>query len=333
MRLTVSTLFAASCMAVLQSQSNAAPLPGQAAVAAPIPGHSSGPTPGSAFVRPKATALASARTAPTAAPRPANLNDEAGLTPDDLYDFWRVANVDEISEGGSAPSSGRISGMKELQYILQLDNKRWTSELDMIDLEQHPKLQKRSPTPVAQANQDQPTVPLSTLPSPTFPANIPSCPKCQEKYSSLSSCMQASSVFENSTNIFNSPWDYISVIKCACTDTFQAVYPQCVDCFQNTNQCWWLGTDPEGTGAPQIVTNMRSLCGLGSALLGGVASANNISAVSSSRTFSAVTTGAGYDTDQTTGSLFGNSAFSQTRIVPMLAFNLVAFILGAALLL
>lgn len=53
--------------------------------------------------------------------------------------------------------------------------------------------------------------------------------------------MEASSVFQNASSIFNSPWSYISVIKCACTDTFQAVYPQCVQCFQMTNQCQYLG--------------------------------------------------------------------------------------------
>ena len=86
--------------------------------------------------------------------------------------------------------------------------------------------------------------------------------------------MAASSVFENATSIFNAPWSYISVIKCACTDTFQAVYPQCVQCFQMTNQCQYLGTDPEGTGAPELVTNIRQICAFGSSLLGGANSAN-----------------------------------------------------------
>lgn len=158
--------------------------------------------------------------------------------------------------------------------------------------------------------QDQPSVPLSSLGPPTFPANIPSCPKCEERYSSLSSCMGASSVFANATSIFSDPVAYINVIKCACTDTFQAVYPQCLDCFQHTDQCYYLGTDPQGTGANKVISNLRSICGLGSALLGGVASANNNIGtnvpVNPPSYTDVSTTGAGYK-DSTTGAIFQSS--------------------------
>lgn len=87
--------------------------------------------------------------------------------------------------------------------------------------------------------------------------------------------MEASAVFENATNIFNSPLKYIDVLKCSCTDTFQAVYPQCLDCFQRTGQCQYLGTDPKGTGAPAIVGNLRNICGFASGILGGAEKANN----------------------------------------------------------
>lgn len=36
----------------------------------------------------------------------------------------------------------------------------------------------------------------------------------------------------------------------------------------------WPGTDPVGTGAPEIVTNIRSICAFGSSLLGGAEHAN-----------------------------------------------------------
>jgi len=133
------------------------------------------------------------------------------------------------------------------------------------------------PTPAfIHGRDDIPDRPLSELGPPTFPAQYPSCQKCQAQYSSISSCMEASSVFANTTSIFNDPISYIAVIKCACTDTFQAVYPQCVDCFQHTDQCWYLGTDPQGTGAGQLTTNIRQICGFGSALLGGVAASNGL---------------------------------------------------------
>ncbi|KIS70798.1 uncharacterized protein UMAG_01949 [Mycosarcoma maydis] len=167
----------------------------------------------------------------------------------------------------------------------------------------------RRGTPVER--QDKPSVPLSSLGPPTFPADIPSCPKCQERYSSLSSCMGASAVFANASSIFNNPIGYINVIKCACTDTFQAVYPQCLDCFQRTDQCYYLGTDPQGTGANDILSNVRNICGLGSALLGGVASVNGdigTEVPSQPGTYTDVTTtGAGYK-DASTGAIFQSSA-------------------------
>lgn len=167
-----------------------------------------------------------------------------------------------------------------------------------------PALNRRA-TPIKR--QDQPSVPLASLGPPSFPSDIPSCPKCQERYSSLSSCMGASAVFANASSIFNNPIGYINVLKCACTDTFQAVYPQCLDCFQRTDQCFYLGTDPQGTGASKVVSNLRSICGLGSALLGGVASVNGdvgSSVPSNPGTYTDVsTTGAGYK-DASTGAIF-----------------------------
>lgn len=89
------------------------------------------------------------------------------------------------------------------------------------------------------------------------------------------------------------------MLKCSCTDTFQAVYPQCVECFQLTDQCRFLGefrhelsrmivrclkadyfnfptqgTDAAGTGASQMVSNVRSICSFASSILGKAQSAN-----------------------------------------------------------
>ncbi|KAK0529597.1 hypothetical protein OC834_003620 [Tilletia horrida] len=195
------------------------------------------------------------------------------------------------------------------------------------------------PTPVKR--DEQPPVPLSQLGPPSFPAQYPSCEKCEEKYSSLSSCMEASAVFQNATNIFNNPLSYFAVIKCACTDTFQAVYPQCLDCFQHTNQCWYLGTDPQGTGAPAIISNIRNICGFGSALLGGVATANGMNGTgtttvkpSSIGTYTDVNPTdyrPGYN-DQSTGPIFGGAgAGLQVRGAP--AVLMLALALGGLLLL
>lgn len=71
-----------------------------------------------------------------------------------------------------------------------------------------------------------------------------------------------------------SPLLFIDVIQCACADTFQSAYPQCVDCFEQTNQTAFLEPS-NGANLSTIVTNIRSICALGSVIFGGVASANS----------------------------------------------------------
>lgn len=86
--------------------------------------------------------------------------------------------------------------------------------------------------------------------------------------------------------IFN-PGAFIDVIKCACTDTFQAAYPQCADwcvpypmsaptalkcsldnSFIKTNQSQVLNYDTQNL--PGIISGMRKVCALQSTLLGNV---------------------------------------------------------------
>ncbi|KAH8929204.1 hypothetical protein BT69DRAFT_1276482 [Atractiella rhizophila] len=107
---------------------------------------------------------------------------------------------------------------------------------------------------------------------PNFPSDIPSCVACQPKWGSISSCAEAAPVFQNISNIFWNPAAFVTTIKCACTDTFQAAYPACSDCFVETNQCASF-LDIQAGDAPQILKNMRSVCSFGSTAGGfGVAS-------------------------------------------------------------
>ncbi|PPQ95777.1 hypothetical protein CVT26_015917 [Gymnopilus dilepis] len=69
--------------------------------------------------------------------------------------------------------------------------------------------------------------------------------------------------------IFN-PGAFIDVLKCACADTFQSVFPQCVDCFIKTNQSDVLDT----SSLPSLVGDIKNICGLESALLGNVSGAD-----------------------------------------------------------
>ncbi|KAI0830276.1 hypothetical protein BC628DRAFT_1500822 [Trametes gibbosa] len=105
---------------------------------------------------------------------------------------------------------------------------------------------------------------------PVFPDQPPSCPICEQNFGSIDSCAQAAPVFANFSMIIFNPAAFIEVIRCACADTFQSAYPQCVDCFTQTNQTQFLNSDD----LPKVVEGLRNVCALESSLLGGVATAD-----------------------------------------------------------
>jgi len=112
---------------------------------------------------------------------------------------------------------------------------------------------------------------LQSRADPVFPDQPPSCPICSENYGSISSCAQAAPVLANVSEILFNPGAFIDVIKCACTDTFQSVYPQCVDCFEKTNQTNFLNSQD----LPAVVSGIRSICAIASTLVGNVSGADN----------------------------------------------------------
>jgi len=105
---------------------------------------------------------------------------------------------------------------------------------------------------------------------PTFPDSPPSCQLCAQAWPSIDSCCAAAPLFANFTQIIFNPLPFVDVIECSCTDTFKSAFPQCVDCFQQTNQTDVLNSD----NLPAVVSGMRTICGMVSTLLGGVASTN-----------------------------------------------------------
>ncbi|EMD34911.1 hypothetical protein CERSUDRAFT_139649 [Gelatoporia subvermispora B] len=108
--------------------------------------------------------------------------------------------------------------------------------------------------------------------TPVFPSDIPSCQQCAPNYANIDSCAQAAPVLANFTTIIFNPGAFISIIECACGDTFQSAYPQCVDCFEKTNQTSFLNSSE--ANLPGIITGIRNICALESTLLGGAASAD-----------------------------------------------------------
>jgi len=103
-----------------------------------------------------------------------------------------------------------------------------------------------------------------TTVQPYFPDTPASCTICAKGYSSINSCAQAAPVLANITTVIFNPGAFISVIKCACSDTFQSTFPQCADCFEQTNQTDVLDTP----NLPSLVNNIRELCALESSILG-----------------------------------------------------------------
>ncbi|KAG8843521.1 hypothetical protein FRB91_011000 [Serendipita sp. 411] len=136
-----------------------------------------------------------------------------------------------------------------------------------------------SATPIIEeALEERAPVPLSDEPHwewkrTEFPDTPVSCKFCEQHFDEIDSCANASTVFANPAQIIFNPLSFVTVIECACTDTFKSTYPQCVDCFEQTNQTVFL--EPEGGNFSSIITGMRQICALGSAIFGGVASANS----------------------------------------------------------
>ncbi|KAG7443239.1 uncharacterized protein BT62DRAFT_935193 [Guyanagaster necrorhizus] len=134
---------------------------------------------------------------------------------------------------------------------------------------------KGSPFPAGLSSRSQALVHRT---APYFPDSPASCPICEQNYSSIENCAEAAPVLANFSMIIFNPGAFINVIECACTETFQSVFPQCVDCFQATNQTDVL----EGNDLPSIVSGMRKICALESTLLGNVSESDGEVTVSAS---------------------------------------------------
>lgn len=156
---------------------------------------------------------------------------------------------------------------------------------------------------------------------PYFPTSIPSCPICGASYANISSCAAAAPVLANYSQILFDPSGFIAVIECSCTDTFQAAYPQCVDCFQQTNQTQLL----QSNNLPSVVQGLRTVCGMVSALLGGVASTDRELPSDTATALSSTATSAALSRLHSLG--------RGTGIIPALLCSIAGFFIGIALLL
>jgi len=99
---------------------------------------------------------------------------------------------------------------------------------------------------------------------PYFPDTPASCPICEKGYPTINTCAEAAPALANFSSVILNPGEFISVIKCSCTDTFKSVFPQCADCFERTNQAAVLDTP----NLPSLVNSIRQVCSFASSLLG-----------------------------------------------------------------
>ncbi|KAF8900425.1 hypothetical protein CPB84DRAFT_1708947 [Gymnopilus junonius] len=148
-----------------------------------------------------------------------------------------------------------------------------------------------------------PSITLQRRTDPVFPSSPPSCPICQQSYPNIQGCAEACPVLANFSLVIFNPGAFIDVIKCACTDTFQSVFPQCVDCFVQTNQTDVLDT----SSLPSLVGDIKNVCGLESALLG------NVSGVDASLTVGAPVP----TTSASAGVIMRNNDLSATLITAL----------------
>ncbi|KAJ7699315.1 hypothetical protein B0H17DRAFT_1049413 [Mycena rosella] len=100
--------------------------------------------------------------------------------------------------------------------------------------------------------------------SPQFPDEPKSCGVCQQNYDSIKLCLSVVPVMANSSTILANPGSFINVITCACTDPFKSTFPECLDCFQQTNQEALLNM-PDPTA---VIEGTNQVCALEGALFG-----------------------------------------------------------------
>ncbi|KAF7373627.1 hypothetical protein MSAN_00573100 [Mycena sanguinolenta] len=77
-------------------------------------------------------------------------------------------------------------------------------------------------------------------------------------YSSIELCITVIPVVANFTTVIENPGSFADVLTCGCSPTFNITFPECVDCFENTNQQQFLNiSDPDA-----VLTGLTKVCEL-----------------------------------------------------------------------
>ncbi|KAJ7353126.1 hypothetical protein DFH08DRAFT_855995 [Mycena albidolilacea] len=97
---------------------------------------------------------------------------------------------------------------------------------------------------------------------PQFPASPASCGVCSQNYDSIKLCISVIPVVANFTTVIDNPGSFVNVLTCGCSDTFNTTFPECVDCFENTNQQAVLNMDDPDA----VLTGLTKVCAFERAL-------------------------------------------------------------------
>jgi hypothetical protein len=99
---------------------------------------------------------------------------------------------------------------------------------------------------------------------PQFPASPASCGLCQQNYDSIKLCISVVPIMVNFTTVIENPGSFVNVISCACGDQFKTTFPQCIDCFEQTDQESFLNMpDPDA-----VIEGTNKVCALENAVFG-----------------------------------------------------------------
>ncbi|KAF8192801.1 hypothetical protein K438DRAFT_1829691 [Mycena galopus ATCC 62051] len=109
----------------------------------------------------------------------------------------------------------------------------------------------------------------SNVSDPDFPSSPASCGQCAQNYSSIELCMTVVSSVVNFSTIIDNPGSFTDILTCGCSPTFNVTFPECLDCFESTNQTALFGIDDPAdtlTGLTKVCDFERSV-GIGNGAL------------------------------------------------------------------
>ncbi|KAJ7042956.1 hypothetical protein C8F04DRAFT_58290 [Mycena alexandri] len=104
-----------------------------------------------------------------------------------------------------------------------------------------------------------------TRPNPNSPRRLRLVANVsRQNYDNIKLCMSLVPIMANSSTVIANPGSFIDVLTCGCTEPFKSTFPECVDCFENTNQDAVLNI----TDVDAVMQGLTKVCALEGAIFG-----------------------------------------------------------------